>query len=242
MSKFLAAALLIAPPATTLASPTPKSLLVVLSTVDTVKDKAALEKKMAAAIVASITRLGDLNPAHVAAIPELQGKPIDACVQECAATLAARLETHTVVVYRFSRVASGWATSVRLILLSAQPMEHRLTAEVSNGEAALLQSVEALTRGVFAKAGVTAPGTTAGTANAPTRLMLAASSGFGELHIVSPNVYGRIFVNGEDKGFPPLVVKRVRRGVAFIEVKVDGRVRRAKNVVVGEERSRVVFR
>ncbi|WP_428266705.1 PEGA domain-containing protein [Haliangium sp.] len=66
---------------------------------------------------------------------------------------------------------------------------------------------------------------------------------FGELYIISPNVYGEIYINGQKRGFPPLVVKDIPVGVVRVEVKVQGETRRAKTVRVSEdERTQVRFR
>lgn len=66
---------------------------------------------------------------------------------------------------------------------------------------------------------------------------------YGELHIISPNVYGEVFVNKKSRGFPPLVVKNIPVGSANVEIKVQGKTRRSKRVRVAEDkRVQVRFR
>ncbi len=66
---------------------------------------------------------------------------------------------------------------------------------------------------------------------------------FGELHIISPNVYGSVFINGQDRGYPPVVLKKIPVGKVIIEIRVDGAVRRTKAVRVDKDRRRkVMFR
>lgn len=66
---------------------------------------------------------------------------------------------------------------------------------------------------------------------------------FGELHVISPNVYGSVFINGEDRGFPPVVIKKLPVGLVKVEIRVDGAVRRHKNVKVSKDsRRKVMFR
>lgn len=54
----------------------------------------------------------------------------------------------------------------------------------------------------------------------------------GEVEVVSPNVYGEVWVNGARVGFPPIVAKAVPVGSARIEIRVDGAVRKSKTVTV----------
>ena len=63
----------------------------------------------------------------------------------------------------------------------------------------------------------------------PKKVAVAAT---GELHIVSPNVYGEIFVNGKSYGMPPRVIKNLPIGAAKVEIRVQGKARRAKMVKV----------
>lgn len=77
----------------------------------------------------------------------------------------------------------------------------------------------------------------------PVAPIAPSPSSVGELYILSPNVHGAIFINGEDKGFPPMVVKRIPTGKVKIEIRVDGAVRRTKTISVEKgRRSRVMFR
>ena len=58
----------------------------------------------------------------------------------------------------------------------------------------------------------------------------------GSLEIISPNVYGEVWVNGRRRGYPPVVVRDVPVGRARVEIRVDGEVRRSKTVRVREGR------
>lgn len=52
----------------------------------------------------------------------------------------------------------------------------------------------------------------------------ASATDCGSIEILSPNVFGKIAINGDEVGYPPLIVKNVTSGVAKIEVRVDGTV------------------
>lgn len=58
----------------------------------------------------------------------------------------------------------------------------------------------------------------------------------GELLVESPNVYGEVWVNGRQVGFPPTVVRDLPVGPARVEIKIDGRTRRARTVRIEENR------
>ena len=62
----------------------------------------------------------------------------------------------------------------------------------------------------------------------------------GELLVQSLNVYGEIFVGGKSFGYPPVVAKDLEPGVTTIEVRVDGTVRRSRQVEVVANRRTTV--
>lgn len=58
----------------------------------------------------------------------------------------------------------------------------------------------------------------------------------GEVYVVSPEIYGEIFINGKNYGYPPLVAKDVTAGKASVEVRVNGSTRRSMTVDVNAQR------
>jgi hypothetical protein len=60
----------------------------------------------------------------------------------------------------------------------------------------------------------------------------AAPTSFGDLHVVSPSIYGDVWINGRSYGPPPVLAKRVGVGTATVEIKVGGVARRTKTVDV----------
>lgn len=54
----------------------------------------------------------------------------------------------------------------------------------------------------------------------------------GEVSVLSPNVYGEIWINGASYGYPPRVVKKLPVGRTVVEIRVQGAVRRKKTVQV----------
>jgi hypothetical protein len=64
----------------------------------------------------------------------------------------------------------------------------------------------------------------------------------GEIHVVSSNIQGEVYVNGIAHGLTPRVVRDVPAGVARVEVRVQGHVMRKRAVLVRPgKRSQVVF-
>jgi len=69
----------------------------------------------------------------------------------------------------------------------------------------------------------------------PVEAVVAGATGTLVIH--SDNVFGEIFVNGTNHGYPPITVRDVPVGTAKVEVRVKGRVRKSKNTTVNEGRS-----
>ncbi len=59
-----------------------------------------------------------------------------------------------------------------------------------------------------------------------------AATGTGGLEITTPGLYGEIWVNNRPAGMPPAVVDELAPGMARIEVRVNGSVKRAMSVMV----------
>lgn len=75
----------------------------------------------------------------------------------------------------------------------------------------------------------------------PKRPTERAPDEFGRLEILSPNLHGEVWVDGEKKeGFPPLIVNRVPVGLHRIELRVDGKVLRRKAARVERDQVRTV--
>lgn len=65
---------------------------------------------------------------------------------------------------------------------------------------------------------------------------------YGEVNVSSPNVFGSVFINGVDRGYPPIVIKHVPAGKARVEIRVGGVTQRTKVVdVVSNARTPVRF-
>lgn len=64
----------------------------------------------------------------------------------------------------------------------------------------------------------------------------------GELLVLSPNVYGEVWINGKAFGHPPLVAKQIPSGRAVVEIRVDGAVRRSRTVDVPVNAQRLPVR
>jgi hypothetical protein len=62
----------------------------------------------------------------------------------------------------------------------------------------------------------------------------------GELHVVSLNVYGEVWINGQAYGYPPLLAKNLPAGTANVEIRVNGVARRSKSVDIEGGRRAVV--
>ncbi len=78
---------------------------------------------------------------------------------------------------------------------------------------------------------------------APAPLERPNIRAFGELHVLSPGVYGDVWINGESYGKPPLVARNIPSGPATVEIRVDGAVRRSRTVeVVPSRRSTIRIR
>lgn len=72
---------------------------------------------------------------------------------------------------------------------------------------------------------------------APVAAMVAPT---GELQIISLNVHGEVFVDGQSYGYTPVVAKNLPAQQVKIEVKVDGSVRRSRTAdVVAGKRSTI---
>jgi hypothetical protein len=72
---------------------------------------------------------------------------------------------------------------------------------------------------------------------APVAAMAAPT---GELQIISLNVHGEVFVDGQSYGYTPVVAKNLPAQQVKIEVKVDGSVRRSRTAdVVAGKRSTI---
>jgi serine/threonine protein kinase len=79
-------------------------------------------------------------------------------------------------------------------------------------------------------------------AKAPTPRRPKAA-GTGQIYVASPNVYGAVWVNGREIGFPPVVATKIPVGTALIEVRVGGKARRARRVTVKkDEQIRIMLR
>lgn len=77
----------------------------------------------------------------------------------------------------------------------------------------------------------------------PAEKPAEAPSAVGELHIISPNAYGEVWINGKSVGFPPIVAKNLPVGTVTVEIRVDGAVRRSMTAKVDEgKRNTVRFR
>ncbi len=61
----------------------------------------------------------------------------------------------------------------------------------------------------------------------PTR-----AANVGSLYVLSPSVYGEIYVDGVAHGFPPIEIDELPVGQAVVEVRVQGQPRRTKTVRV----------
>ncbi len=65
----------------------------------------------------------------------------------------------------------------------------------------------------------------------------------GELSVVSPNLFGEIYVNGKSYGKPPRVIKGLPVGPVRVQIRVQGKARRAKMAKVVEgKRAKLRFR
>jgi hypothetical protein len=70
-----------------------------------------------------------------------------------------------------------------------------------------------------------------------------APAGFGELLILSPNLFGEVWVDGVAHGPPPVVVKDLPAGSVAVEIRVRGQVHRAQQAdVVADSREKVMIR
>jgi ABC-type amino acid transport substrate-binding protein len=63
----------------------------------------------------------------------------------------------------------------------------------------------------------------------------------GELLVMSPNAPGEVWVNGKRIGFPPAVAKRVPAGMATVEIRSDGQVRRKQSVMVESNKRATLY-
>ncbi|MBI3182957.1 MAG: PEGA domain-containing protein [Myxococcales bacterium] len=57
----------------------------------------------------------------------------------------------------------------------------------------------------------------------------------GQVYVVSPEIYGEVFINGVRYGRPPLLAKEVPAGPAQVEIRVNGTTRRSIGVQVAPE-------
>jgi hypothetical protein len=65
----------------------------------------------------------------------------------------------------------------------------------------------------------------------------------GSVQVLSPNVYGAVWINGKEFGYPPLVADDVAAGTALVQIKVGGKVRLQKRIKVRpDKRIRVTFK
>lgn len=77
---------------------------------------------------------------------------------------------------------------------------------------------------------------------APASGAAPPKSDSGELLVLSPNVYGDVWINGKPFGHPPLVAKQIPSGRALVEIRVDGTVRRSRTVDVPGNAQRLPVR
>lgn len=60
----------------------------------------------------------------------------------------------------------------------------------------------------------------------------APAADVGSLYVLSPSVYGEIYIDGVAHGFPPIEIDDLPVGQAVVEVRVQGQPRRTKTVRV----------
>jgi hypothetical protein len=62
----------------------------------------------------------------------------------------------------------------------------------------------------------------------------------GELEVLSPNVFGEVWIDGRGYGYAPRVVRGLRAGNVRVEIRVDGVTRRSRVVNVPEQGRRTL--
>ncbi len=87
------------------------------------------------------------------------------------------------------------------------------------------------------------PDPVAPTPTIPTPIPTPKPTATGSLSVVSPNLFGEIYVNGKSYGKPPRLIKGLPVGPVRVEIRVQGKARRAKMAtVVKGKRAKLRFR